>query len=465
MKPLGVFLIAFFLEVTLIVSNPIIFGSDTLNRLLHRNDLVMGHQLPMLQVLISVVTRISADPVLVRYMVAAIGALGGVGFYWLVADLFGEKWAFAAALLFVTNPFFLAMSTVPYQESLMLAGLLFAFHFFYRESWWLASFALAIACLTRYEAWAAVPVLTVAYVLRKDRSLVGCLRGGLLFGWMPAVWILAHRGLSSPGNFVIESRISIWRLQRYVHLGWVTARNTQLTVLAVAAVGTWRLCKNRSLIDWRLWIQVAFVALFLVSVLFSAHGVMPDPERYVTPREAYIPIYFVLLLATLGLGERPRWTGMIVLISMVLGAAGAYLYMWRETSKPQVQLAYRLAKYLDGTVHENQRALILAQPIPEEMTQHYLERVRESDGEEGLRKAQLDIQELGIGGGDYQRLLVYSHLGRDRLLASPTACAEWVAVWSDYSSAARELAGRQPVQVLQSGPMSVTILQHDCDEK
>jgi hypothetical protein len=40
------------------------------------------------------------------------------------------------------------------------------------------------------------------------------------------------------------------------------------------------------------------VVLFLVSVLLSAHGVMPDPERYVTPREAYIPIYFVLLFAT-----------------------------------------------------------------------------------------------------------------------------------------------------------------------
>src|SRR5713226_7418940 len=99
MKPLGIFLVGFALEVALILSNPIIFGGDTMNRLLHRDELVMGHQLPMLQVLISGVTRISADPALVRYMVAAIGALGGVGFYWVAADLFGEKWALAAALL------------------------------------------------------------------------------------------------------------------------------------------------------------------------------------------------------------------------------------------------------------------------------------------------------------------------------------------------------------------------------
>jgi len=228
--------------------------------------------------------------------------LSGIGLYRVVGDLFGERWAVPAALLFVTNPFFLALSTVPYQESLMMAGLLFAFHFFYRERWWAASLALAMACLTRYEAWAAAPVLALVYVLRKDRSLIGCLKGGLLFGWMPALWILTHRGLSTPGSFVIESRISIWRLQRYAYIGWITDKNTQLTVLALAAIGGWRLHKDRSLIDWRLWTQIAFVVLFLISVLFSAHGVMPDPERYVSARG----LHSHLLRASIGhVGSRP----------------------------------------------------------------------------------------------------------------------------------------------------------------
>jgi hypothetical protein len=47
-------------------------------------------------------------------------------------------------------------------------------------------------------------------------------------------------------------------------------------------------------------------------------------------------------------------------------------------------------------------------------------------------------------------------------LTPPAACGEWVAVWSDYPDAARELAGAQPVEVLQSGPMSVTILRRRC---
>jgi len=149
----------------------------------------------------------------------------------------------------------------------------------------------------------------------------------------------------------------------------------------------------------------------------------------------------------------------------VLGAAGAYFYVWREISQPEVQLAYRLAKYLDGAVNDNQRSLILAKPIPEAAKQRYLERVRQSDGEEAMRKAQIEIQGLELGEVIIRGCWLYSHLGRDRLLASPTACAEWVAVWSDYPSAVSELAGRQPVQVLRCGPMSVTILERECTGK
>lgn len=88
---------------------------------------------------------------------------------------------------------------------------------------------------------------------------------------------------------------------------------------------------------------------------------------------------------------------MIVAASVVLGAAGAYFYVWREISQPEVQLAYRLAKYLDGAVNDNQRSLILAKPIPEAAKQRYLERVRQSDGEEAMRKAQIEIQGLELG--------------------------------------------------------------------
>ena len=464
-KPLVVFLVGFTIEAVIIASNPIIFGVDTIVRLVHRDRLVIGHWLPMLQVLIFAVTKISTDPRLVRYTVALIGASAGVGYYRVVEDLFGEKWAFPAALLFVSNPLFVATSTVPYQESLMLATLLFAFHFFYKERWLTSSLFLGIACLTRYEAWAAVPVLAVTYVVRKDRSAVGLLKAGLLFGWMPVLWFLVNRGPSPTGHQVVESSISIWRLQRYVHLGWDAAKHTQLTVLLLAAVGGWRLCTDRSLISWRLWVQGAFVGVFLIAILFSAHGVPPDPERYVVSREAYILIYFVLLLAALGFSQWPRWTGSIVVLSLTLGAAQAYWSTWRATHLPEMQLSYRLARYLDGSVHDSQRALVLTKPIDAELAEAYLDKVRRTDGEEAWRKAQFEIQELAIlEGPGYTRVLAHSHLGREQLFSSAARCAQWVAVWSDYPDANRELAAGQQVEVLRSGPMSVTILRRSCGD-
>ena len=154
-KPLAIFLVGLAVRIAIILVNPIIFGGDTIIRLNDRYTLLKSYQLPMLQTLIAGVSRISMDPALVRYMVAAIGAIAGVAFYFLVRDLFGEQYAFPAALLFATNPFVTAVSTVPFQEILMLATLFLAFHFFYRERWLWSSLFLAIACLTRYEAWIA----------------------------------------------------------------------------------------------------------------------------------------------------------------------------------------------------------------------------------------------------------------------------------------------------------------------
>jgi len=463
MKALAIFVIGFALAASIILTNPIIFGGDTLLRLMNRDRLMMGHQLPMLQVLIAAISTISTNPVLVRYMDAAIGGLAGIAFFWMIQDLFGEKWAFPAALLFVSNPFFLALSTVPFQEMLMLAGLLLAFHFFYREKWLAATLALAVACLTRYEAWAACPVLALAYIWRRDRSLVGWLKAAALFGWMPVVWILANHGLSSPGHFVIESSVTFGRLQRYIYLGWIAAKNTQIPVLLLAIAGIWRLYKDRVSMDWRLLMQIAFVALFLISIPFSAHGVLPDPERYVTAREAVIPIYFVILMAVLGLVKWPRWTWALVAGSVVLGAIGGHLYVWRETSKPDVQLSYRVAKYLDGKMPAGERALILSKPITEDMLQNYLQKAQQTGGEEGLRQARLELQQADMRGTDYARLVVHSRLAHERLLAPPATCGEWVAIWSDYPEAAHELAGAQPVDILRSGPLSVTILRRKCD--
>src|SRR5262249_13045445 len=132
-------------------------------RLLNRDRILLSYQLPLLQIGIWSLSRISTDPLLIRVFMAALGAIAGVAFYLFASDFVDQQSAFWAALLFATNPFVVAISTVPYQEILMLAGLLFCFHFFYRERWFAASICLGLACFTRFESWLACPVLIFGY--------------------------------------------------------------------------------------------------------------------------------------------------------------------------------------------------------------------------------------------------------------------------------------------------------------
>lgn len=462
MRALAILLLGFAIRIALILANPIIFGGDTVIRLVDRYTLVRAHQLPLLQTLIAAVSWISPDPDLVRYLMATIGAVAGLGFYCMAGDLFGEKWAFPAALLFVTNPFILAVSTVPFQEILMLAALFFAFHFFYREQWAAASVCLALACLTRYEAWAACPVLAVTYAWRKNRSMAGWMKGAALFCWLPLAWVAAQQGLTLKGHFVVERSVSIWRLQRYVYLGWITVKYTQITVLLLALAGAWRMYKNRALLDWRFGVQIAFVALFELSVPFSAHGVMPDPERYVTSREAHIPICFVVLLAGAGLAQWPKWTRAIVAASVALGVAGAWWYMRVATSEPSIQVAWKLARYLDHNVKDNEHAAVLTKPIPQQTATLYLNKARQTGGEAGLEEAERELSMAAEQPPDFQRVLVYSRLPRSRLRAAASVCDDWTAIWSDAPNGGAVLAGETPVQVLRSGPLFVSVVRRQC---
>jgi hypothetical protein len=211
-----------------------------------------------------------------------------------------------------------------------------------------------------------------------------------------------------------------------------------------------------------MWVQIAFLALFLAALLFSVHGVPPDPERHLTAREAYIPIFSVVVLATLGLAQWPRWSNVIVGISVVLGVVGGYLYIHRQATQPEALMAYRLATFLDENVKSGQRVLILSVPVSEESIKEYLDWVRHSAGEASVQDAKAELEEMALGGPDYQKVLVHSRLGRDRLLWSDKGCAEWLAVCCDYPGAQRELSGKQPVAVLQSESLSVSVIRRDC---
>src|SRR5581483_10193121 len=205
-------------------------------------------------------------------------ALVGVGFYLLASDFFDARTAMLAGMMMSAEPVAAAHSIVPYQESLMLACVLFAFHYFYQESYAASSIWLALGCVTRYEAWIAAPVLAAGYFVRR-RSWWGV----AMFGWAPAAWMTFRRGLAPEGSYVIEPDFAVGRLMRWVYLGYITAKFTPVIVLALGVVGLWFFWRD----GWirRGWELAAFLVLFTIAILFSAHGVLPDPVGRVASRE------------------------------------------------------------------------------------------------------------------------------------------------------------------------------------
>ncbi len=433
--------IAFVVAVSLVVRlyliyrYPIIFGNDTIARLAKANHIVLSHNL-----------------LLVRWFMAVVGSVAGAGFYLLLSDLVVPSVALDGSLFFATSPFILANSVVPYQEILMLAGLVFAFHFAFTERWDLASLSLGVACLTRYEAWLACPILAGAYAWKRGAGPRSALVGLALFGWAPLGWIAYNRGITPTGSYAIEWSSNPERLLRWAHLGAVTLRYAGLPTLALAVGGMVVFWKRRLFTRPAYRMLTAYLVLFLVAILFSAMGYGQNPERTVTEREAHIPLVAVTLLAALGLSPLPRLRHGVAALGAIVGLVMADRYVRHQTSEPHLALSYRVARYLDREVPAGVQVL-----------------------------QDLDMAKPA----DYERILVHSRLGEDRLQSYATLALGryadsattstsdstvlfrhplWIVLWSNFvptnaleTRLQAEAVVAQPVQVFQQDSVSVQL--------
>jgi len=471
--------VSFAMRAILILQWPVVFGGDTVLRLANREHVFLSYNLPALQALLHYLALISPSIALVRCVMALIGTIAVVGFYLLACHLLDENTAFLTALLFSSNPFLLALSTVPYQETLMMAGIFFSLHFFFSGRILASGFALGVACLTRYEAWAACPILWFAYLLNRRCRLSTVAQASLVFGWAPLIWILWRRGLSPGGTYVLDPQLSLWRLMRYVHLTWAVVKFTPVAVLILAVFGLIAAYQSKA---WKGRSEtlplIGFLGLFLISILGSAHGVSPDPQRYVTDREAHLLIATAVLVAGYGASRLPRVGTVAATIGIAVGVYGAMLFVERASNEPKVQLSYLLAKVLDDTVRPNERVIVLTQPIPQALLDSYLQEVFRREGTAGLEKARAVMRAIDTSPPDYQRTLIHSRFDKQHLLsfASQAACelkreqwpdthADWVAVWSDFSPAndleryvyMQEVQSRSPAQVIRAGGLYVSL--------
>jgi hypothetical protein len=409
---------------------------------------------------------------------ALSGAAAGVAFYALACSLLGRTPGLQAALFFASSPFVLAFSIVPYQEILMLAGLFAAFYFAFDRRWIAASLCLALACLTRYESWLACPVLMAAFLHERGFRPLEIARAALLFGWAPLGWMAFHAGVTPEGTYAAEASFSIERLFRYVYLGWITVKNTPPPVLLLAGFGVWAFWRQGLAADRRYRLLAAFVALFLIGVLLSAHGERDQPERFVTAREAHILLAAVVLLAGIGLRMLPRYRWAFVAASCLVGLWMAYGFVANETSQPPFALSMEAARYLDEHVGPSESVVVLAQPLPRDLLARYLDQAERSGGPAGRERAVELLLDLDNSPPNYQRILVHSRLTKQRLrsmaslpgdlvpqgAAPPRAVPDWVVAWSDFqptNADEEELreraAGQTPEQSFERGGLRVEV--------
>lgn len=438
-----IFGLSVLIRLVFVSVHPIVYGGDSIMRMMHADRVLIAYQLPFLQLLIYGANLVSSDPLFLRYLMVVLGGLAGASFYGLSSILLGGEVAFVCALIFTVNPLVIVHSLVPYQEILMLlllcSGLAFLFRGRTAGNEALASLCLGLACLTRYEAWIVTATALFWWKTQRGKASVrSFLKTLCLFAWAPLLWIGLQRGLSPAGTFVLEGFGEWQRLYRIPYILGMTVHHagTWLGLAAVAGlVEFWRKSLWR---NPRVQMLLLSAVAFLAALLFSAHGVPPDPVRYVTDREAHWLLLFLIWAGGLGLYQLRKYSTAIasreaanppralaakaayvglVGICLIAGTYETQRRLSHLTGQPDLKLDFQVAKFLDRRLQDGKRALILAAPIPAPVFEDYFKRAHQKGGAAGLASAQRIVAEMDIGPFDYSRTVVNSRLGKLRTMS------------------------------------------------
>jgi hypothetical protein len=444
-----VFLLGLMVRIAFIHVHPAIYGGDTLARIMNADRVLLAYQLPLLQLLIYLVNLVSSDPLLIRYLMSLVGALAGAAFYLLSATLLDRPTARLASLFFIFNPFLLVHSIVPYQEILMLLALCLGLYFLVRPDlrgsigW--ASLYLGLACLTRYESWVVTAAAGLYYAREKLASrstlspwpVLG--QTTILFGWAPLLWILLHHGVSPQGTYVLEGPATWARLWRIPYVTAMALYHAGPVVGVLAGLGLLTFWKASLWRKKKIQMVLTAAALLMLSLIFSAHGVEPDPQRYVTDREAHWFVLFAFWAGALGLSDlkqrstpsaetshakpsaasrnlRLAFFYVALILAVVWGAFQTDRYVKRLLADQNLILDYAVAQYLEKNLPHGSKALVFAKPLPPNATQEYFDKVYSQGGNWALELARRQLAELNSGPLDYSRVAVNTRFRKTQIL-------------------------------------------------
>jgi hypothetical protein len=175
---------------------------------------------------------------------------------------------------------------------------------------------------------------------------------------------------------------------------------------------------------------LGFLVLLLAALLFSGHGIKPDPIRIVTEREAFMPVSILVVYAGIGgsrlIGEFSKvrvHTPILRLgvpLLVILLTAGYSLNrglhrIGEANADPELRTDYQVARFL---AERQASGLVLAAPPPIDPVNSYLDRIEEKSGQEGREQARKLLEEVETTPLDYQRVLMFSWLGKNKVLSA-----------------------------------------------
>ncbi len=468
---------------------PIIYGGDPVARLVNFPRILVGHQLPLLQVLLHYTMRWFYEPEAVFWLMALISAAACAGIHALTWEITKNRpAACAAAVLYVAHPFVLYYSRVPYQEPLLVAFVAWGFSYLFRPltraNSLVSSLLFGLACLTRYEGWIAAFAAGLFHIWqagqRDHRIAPGSIvRSLALYGWGPALWIAWNRDLSPAGSYVLDVGLQWGRFYRPYFVVKSALWWTESAVVLMALAGL-----AYSWLDGRIrrrgfiHVFLGLLILLLAALILSGHSIQPDPVRLVTEREAFIPISLLLVFAGIGTGWlciecRSRLGNRSLLRSgiplMMLAVAAGYSFnrgihrVAAGNADPELKTAYQVAQFLAA---RHAGALVMAAPLPPAEVESYLDSVEKWSGARGRENALKHLREVETTPLDYQRVLTFSWMGRDKVFSGDRLMGmtreaidgflrehqiEYIVIFSDFRPVAEH---EKALMDLHAGPRS-----------
>jgi len=183
----------------LIYLYPSVYWYDAHVRLGLRDQILLGHWLPLLQAVIVFISNISLDLVVLRSFLAMVAVASVTSMFFLAKRLFSDTTALIAGMFLAFNMMFVALAIVPYPEvifvGLGLISLVLLDEPVFSRRFYFGVLAINLACLTRYEGW----ILSAIFIIEgglKLFSKLNCrsaiwpaIKLALLLNLGPLLWL------------------------------------------------------------------------------------------------------------------------------------------------------------------------------------------------------------------------------------------------------------------------------------